>query len=98
MVMWPLPQDRYARARLMMHECFHRIQESMGLSGANPANSHLDSKDGRAWLRLEWRALTEALIRRGAARQRAVEDALIFRARRRALFPEAEAQEGALEL
>src|SRR6266849_281732 len=28
MVMWPVPEWRQARERLLLHECFHRIQES----------------------------------------------------------------------
>jgi len=61
-------------------------------------NSHLDSRDGRIWLQLEWRALERALWQQGQDRGRAVEDALYFRAYRRSLFPEASARENALEL
>ncbi|MFQ5765610.1 MAG: hypothetical protein ACE5GT_11830, partial [Rhodospirillales bacterium] len=85
MVIWPLPENRYSRMRLLMHESFHRIQGDLGVLGANPANSHLDTKDGRIWLRLEWRALAEALIRRGQERHKAIKDALVFRAYRRSL-------------
>ena len=31
MVRWPLPADPTARARSMMHELYHRIQEDLGL-------------------------------------------------------------------
>lgn len=98
MIMWPLPSERYARQRLAFHELFHRIQPELGHEGANPANEHLGARDGRIWTRLEWRALAEALIRQGAARRSAVEDALTFRARRRSLFPNAAADERALEM
>jgi len=98
MLMWPLPSGKYSRARLLMHECFHRIQAEIGLPAADAVNSHLDTAEGRISLRLEWRALAEALIRRGDARRRAIEDALIFRAFRRDLLPSAAAQERALEL
>jgi hypothetical protein len=98
MVMWPLPEARYARARLMMHECFHRIQDDLGHPAANPGNAHLDTLDGRIWLQMEWRALAEALIRSGSERHKATEDALVFRARRRAAFgPEAAREEAAIE-
>ncbi|GBC82977.1 hypothetical protein HRbin10_02115 [bacterium HR10] len=96
MLMWPLPTNPYARGRLLMHESFHRIQEDLGLPGSNPPNSHLDSQEGRTWLRLEWRALAEALIHRGERRRSAIVDALTFRTYRRSLFPQAE--ERALEL
>jgi hypothetical protein len=98
MLMWPLPTNRYTRGRLLMHESFHRIQSDLGLPGSNPANSHLDSQDGRTWLRLEWRALAEALIRRGDRRRAAISDALLFRGYRHSLFPQGAEQERALEL
>jgi hypothetical protein len=99
MVMWPLPRERYLRTRLMLHESFHRVQAELGLPSANPANAHLDAEAGRTWLRLEWRALAEALIRRGEARRQAAEAALVFRAwRRQQHGPEAAQQERELEL
>jgi hypothetical protein len=98
MLMWPLPTNRYARGRLLMHESFHRIQSDLGLPGTNPANSHLDSQEGRTWLRLEWRALAEALIHGGERRQSAIVDALTFRTYRRSLFTRAAEAERALEL
>ncbi len=97
MVVWPLPEDALARARLMMHELFHRIQDDLGLAMQNPANAHLDSREGRIWLQLEWRALRKALLESGEARKQAVADALLFRARRQELFPSA-TQEDALEM
>jgi hypothetical protein len=81
-----------------MHESFHRIQEALGLPAGNPSNNHLDTQEGRTWLRLEWRALAEALIHRDESRRTAVRDALIFRAHRRSLFLQAAEQERALEL
>ncbi|MHC4846798.1 MAG: hypothetical protein ACYTCU_11655 [Planctomycetota bacterium] len=98
MVMWPLPENRYDRTRLLIHECFHRIQGELGFSGSNPGNNHLDGRDGRTWLRMEFRALAEALIRRGEARRAAAEDALVFRAHRRSLSERAAAEERALEM
>jgi len=98
MVIWPLPDDRYARGRLLMHELFHRIQEDLGLPMADPDNPHLATRDGRIWLRLEWRALREALIRGGEQRQRVMVDALVFRAYRYRLFPKAADTERCMEL
>jgi hypothetical protein len=98
MIMWPLPGDRYARHRLAFHEFFHRVQPALRLSPREHPNEHLATRDGRIWTRLEWRALAEALIRQGPERVAAIEDALTFRARRRALFPAAAAGENALEL
>jgi hypothetical protein len=98
MVVWPPSRSRYIRQRLLMHELFHRIQDELGLAGANPQNAHLATRDGRILTRLEWRALEEALVRTGAERAAAVEDALVFRAARYARFENAAAEEQALEL
>lgn len=98
MIMWPLPRYRQERLRLMMHESFHRIQEQIGLPGRDSVSNHLDSRNGRVWLELEWRALTRALWSSGSARQKAIEDALYFRAYRRSLFPQAASAENDLEM
>jgi hypothetical protein len=98
MVMWPLSDSRYSRGRLLMHESFHRIQSDLGLPATDLANSHLATANGRIWMRLEWRALTEALLRTGDERKRALTDALTFRARRHALSPTAAEDERLLEL
>ena len=97
MVLWPPPTIPHARNRLLLHESFHRIQEDVGLAAENPSNGHLDTRDGRIWMRLEMRALAEALTSRGGGRTASIRDALDFRARRRSLFPAAAAEESALE-
>jgi hypothetical protein len=98
MIMWPLPLYRRDRMALMMHECFHRVQDRLGLPARDEQNNHLDTRDGRIWLQLEWRALERALETSGPAQRAAVADALLFRAWRRALFPGAAASENALEM
>lgn len=98
MILWPLPTDPQDRARLMAHEMWHRIQGDLGLPAANPANGHLDTRDGRVWLQLEWRALASALSKSGDARREAIEDAVTFRAKRREVFPDGGAEEVALEM
>ena len=98
MVMWPLPEHQRDRVRLMAHECFHRIQEQVGLNPIDAVNNHLDSRDGRIWLQLEFRALERALWANGDIRQQTIADALYFRAYRRSLFPNAAEHEDALEL
>jgi hypothetical protein len=97
-IQWPLPINKYARARLMMHELFHRIQDQIGLPGSNPMNNHLDSLEGRILLQLEWLALREAVTHQGTERRKAMDDALVFRFRRRELFPQAAEEERALEM
>jgi hypothetical protein len=97
MVNWPLPEDRQPRLRLMMHECFHRIQPQLSVGASGAGNNQLDMLEGRIWLQLEWRALEHALWQAAQARRQAVEDALCFRSFRRSLFPDAAAKENALE-
>ena len=96
MVMWPLPDDPIERVILVVHESWHRIQDAIGLPPANPPNEQLDSKDGRYWLELEWRALARAAASAGSERARAVADALDFRAERWREFSGAAATENAL--
>ena len=98
MVMWPVPQYKQPRMRLMLHECFHRVQAQIGLEGKDAQNGHLDSLDGRIWLEMEWRALEHAFWQQGEERKRDVADALYFRNYRRSLFPASEANEDALEM
>lgn len=83
MVMWPLPDDAFARRALLAHESWHRVQEGLGFKQTGPKNDHLDETDGRYWLRLELRALARALE---SGSKSAIEDALAFRAKRSAAF------------
>jgi hypothetical protein len=85
---WPYfpVADRQVRGRLLIHELFHRVQPQLGMYLLQPSNDHLDQLEGRYWLRLEWRALAAAIAADGDARLVAINDALGFRIRRRALF------------
>jgi hypothetical protein len=95
-------EDKGERGRLFMHELFHCIQPRLGLvAPKNPdagENAHLDSLEGRYWMRLEWRALSRALEASGAARASAVADALAFRAARHQRFPGAAANEHIVDI
>lgn len=97
MVLWPLPADPARRRRLLAHELWHRIQLSLGFPLHSPANPHLDAGPGRVWLRLEGRALAEALRVSGNQRKSALLDALRFRAARAVLDRAADSSEAALE-
>jgi len=99
MVVWPPPaDDARARSRLFAHELWHGVQDELGFPAANPSNVHLDTRDGRYWLQLEWRALKAALESSGDARKDAIADALLFRAFRWSLFKSADLEERALEM
>jgi hypothetical protein len=97
-LMWPMPEDKIARTSLMLHECFHNVENELGFVSTVPNNAHLDSREGRTWLRLEWRALKAALTSSGDDRRQAVRDALTFRAYRRSLFPGSAETERVLEM
>lgn len=98
MVMWPLPQYKQPRLRLMLHECFHRVQGQLGLQARDAQNGHLDSLNGRIWLQMEWRALEHAFWQQGEERKRDVADAIYFRNYRRSFFPSAAKNETGLEM
>ena len=94
MVMWgAVSPVSVARRRLVLHECFHRIQNELGLPATNASNPHLDTLEGRYWYLLELRALSAAL----KGEKQAIADALAFRAKRRSLFADAAVNERALE-
>lgn len=98
MLPWPLPKEKEERGLMFAHEAWHCYQHQLGLPASNPPNRHLDTKDGRVWLQLEWRALRAALQQTGKEWERAVADALTFRAYRRSLFPKAAQEERAMEM
>jgi len=99
MLLWQSMSERLEdRIRIMMHEAFHRVQDEIGFPMTSPQNVHLDTLDGRLWLQLEWRALERALRADGDERNEAAEDALVFRAYRRSLFPESAKDERVLEM
>ena len=101
MIMLPLPVDTFDRVTLVMHEVFHREQDSLGLGSMDLPNNQLDELNGRTWLRFELQALAaalDALASRDDAVRAHTEDALLFRARRRQLYPLADSLEPALEM
>jgi len=99
MILWPrMTASEYDRAALMMHESWHRIQYELGFPMVTSRCSHLDRLNGRFLLKMEWRALASALTSQGAARDKALKDALIFREYRRSLFTHARQHENEYEM
>jgi hypothetical protein len=92
-----LPTPR-ARREFMLHELFHRIQPDLGLITLSGQNAHLDTVEGRIWLRLEWRALSRALGQSGENRKRTLSDAAAFRLKRRSQFTNAAENERVEEI
>jgi len=98
-LLWPLPDDVAHRHVTLSHELFHRAQGELGMPLGDGGNLHLDTLEGRVLLQLEWHALAHALTAPdAAARNAAVSDALLFRYERHRRFPDAQAEERALEL
>src|SRR4051812_14057301 len=86
--LYMLPEkDAEVRQQIMLHGLFHRIQPELGFMTDDGFNEHLDTLEGRVWMRLEWRALRRALESSGSERAEASADALAFRRERRRLFP-----------
>jgi hypothetical protein len=91
---WPAK----TRGEVFAHEAFHIGQMRAGLGADVVSNEHLDSAEGRYWMRLEWRALARALRESGDARRLAVRDALAFSQARRTRFPDNAESERALQI
>ncbi len=98
MVTLPLPNTRFARLQLLTHESFHRLQPSLNLSEEDTINDQLDMEGGRLWLRLELRALAQAVRSSGDLTRQSVSDAMLFRAYRNSLYPGSAQKEAALEM
>ena len=76
------------RGEAFLHESFHIVQPRLVLNGPAGTNEHLDSVDGRYWLRLEWRALARALRESRELGAQAVREALAFRQARHTRYPD----------
>ena len=83
---------------MFVHESFHIVQRRLGLGVGADSAEHLDSVEGRYWMRLEWRALARALRESGEARALGVRDALAFREARHARFRDKVETERALDI
>jgi hypothetical protein len=99
MIMLPLPENKLERLDLLSHELFHRSQPLLGFKMNNPANSHLDQKEGRVSLRLELEALRQALGAKSKSEiSRNLTNALYFRNNRYSIYQNAKSSENSLEL
>ena len=97
--MVPLPdtEDRYRMMTRTVHSLFHCYQDRHGLKPSTFSTRHLNDKNARLYLKLEWKALTYAIGSSGETRNQAIRDALVFRGARRELFPEAITDENRFE-
>jgi hypothetical protein len=97
--MVPLPdtEDSYRIVTRSVHSLFHCYQERNNLKPSTFSTRHLNDKNARLYLKLEWKALTNAISSTNEARDQAIRDALVFRGARRELFPEAASDENKFE-
>ncbi len=97
--MVPLPEteDSYRITARTVHSLFHCYQERHDLNPSTFNARHLNDKNARFYLKLEWKALINAIGATGEDRKQAIRDALIFRGARRELFPEAITDENKFE-
>jgi len=97
--MVPLPEkdDRYRMVTRTIHSLFHCYQDRHGLKPSTFSTRHLNEKNARLYLKLEWKALTNAITSSGEKRDQAIRDALVFRGARRELFPSAITDENKFE-
>lgn len=97
MVALPLPETKEERLDLLIHESYHRIQPLIGFDSLYEIQSvHLDSKNGRIYLRLELEALKKALGSNDPEIH--IKNALLFRHYRYQILPEAKQAENSLEI
>lgn len=97
MVPVPKTEDRYRIITRTVHSLFHCYQDRHGLKPSTFSTRHLNDKNARLYLKLEWKALTYAIGTDGDTRNQAIRDALVFRGARRELFPSAIVDENKFE-
>jgi len=99
MLMLPLPENTIERLNLATHELFHKAQKELGFNQNTTESNHLDTKDGRIYLRLELQALTKAIASSSKKeQQKHLYNAFVFRNYRNLLFEGSAAIENQLEL
>lgn len=100
MIMVPLPTTSPERNALIIHESFHREQPALGFKTMIEGdNSHLDTKVGRIYLKLELEALKKALFAEDPGGiLHYVQHALWFRKIRHERFAKAFEAESKLEI
>ena len=100
MLRLPLPADTIDRNILFCHEMFHYWQDSLGLvpdKGYN--NVHMDAKDARVLLKLEWKAfLTACRVTDSSLRKMTIRDGLTFRKCRQQKYSQYYQDETAFEV
>ena len=88
MVPVPSREDEYRIKAYAFHAFTHAMQKRKGISPRSFNNRHMNEKNARLWLKLEWKALHKAISSDDEEmRDLAIRDALIFRGARHEAFP-----------
>lgn len=84
MVMLPLPEEAIRQQSLTIHELFHQLQPKIGFGNLKETdNGHMDTYDGRFWVKLELEALEAALKANNSKQTKThISHALLFRNKR----------------
>jgi hypothetical protein len=97
MVPLPFQEDDYRIKTRTIRSLYHCYQKSFGLEPKFFNTKHLDERNARLWIKLEWKALKNAINNDGDLRVQAIRDALIFRGTRRELYPKSVYDENKFE-
>ncbi len=99
MVALPIPTDAIDRNILFCHEMFHYWQDSLGYVPRTYNNVHMDTKDARILLKLEWNAFLSACkTDDSSSRKIAICDGLTFRKQRQQKYSKYYSDETAFEI
>jgi hypothetical protein len=96
----PIPQEEdtariETRSVSELFKCFQKNRSMMPQIGNT---RYMNQKNARLWLKLEWKALRNAINSTGEARLQALRDALIFRGARKELYMENQIDENRSEV
>lgn len=90
-------ENIYELIETAFHETTHKFQYDSGYK-LSYNNSHVETKFGQLYIRLESMALINALSNKGGIRREYIKDALYFREKRQNMFKDAKENETKFEL
>lgn len=95
----PIPPEEnvYKIKARAVNELFKCFQRTRGINYEMIDTRHMNQKNARLWLKLEWKALRNAIDNTGEVRLQSIRDALIFRGARRELYNNFQTDENKLE-
>jgi hypothetical protein len=97
-ILIPSVEDEYRIKTRAITELFKYFQTTRGIYSEMVNTRYMNQKNARFWLKLEWKALRNAISNSGEERIQSLRDALIFRGARRELYKESENLENRIEI